>query len=308
MKNQRGFALVITLIIAALLVALAVEFVDEVYVDTSISHNFVASQQASILAASGVDGGVRLLQYTLSLQSYTSLLDPWAQPLVFEEAQGKLVVTIEEESGKLNLNYLILPLGNANQPNYDIAARLIKKQGLSPELQDSLSDWLDANEEPNTAGAESNYYSRLKPAYQAKGRALDTLEELRLVKGFDSAVVNKLRRFVTVYADEDPSLVAKININTAPKEVLAALSEHMTDDLVARVIDRRKTTPFKLAAELAQVPGFETIAAELSLSTSAKGAVYRIRSEAFVKETSRVVEAVVRITGMTSTVLYWREY
>lgn len=80
MKDQRGFALVITLLITALLVALSVQFVDEVYVDTSVSHNYVAAQQASILAASGVEGGNRLLQYTQSLQTYSSLLDPWAQP------------------------------------------------------------------------------------------------------------------------------------------------------------------------------------------------------------------------------------
>ena len=307
MKNQRGFALVITLLITALLVALSVQFVDEVYVDTSVSHNYVAAQQASILAASGVEGGNRLLQYTQSLQTYSSLLDPWAQPLIFEEEQGKLVISIAEESGKLNLNYLVGNNGTVDQRQYDMAVRLFKKLGLSQDLLDALVDWLDVNEEPRPAGAESAYYNRLKPPYPAKNGNLDTTEELRLIKGFDSSIVAKLRPFVTVYADP-ASVAAMININTAPKEVLTALSDNITDDLATRILDRRKTTPFKNASELAQVAGFETIAQELMLLITAKGAVYRIQSEAFVKETSRLVEAVVRPSGMTPTVLYWREY
>ncbi len=308
MRDERGFALVLTLIITALLVALTVEFVDEVYVDTSLSHNYVAAQQASILAASGVEGGKRLLQYTLSLQQYTTLLDPWAQPLKFEEEQGKIVITIEEESGKLNLNYLLAENLDGKRPYYDMALRLFKKLELSPELLDALVDWRDTDEDPNPAGAESNYYGRLKPPYSAKNGTLDTLEELRLVKGFDSAAINKLRPYVTVYTDEQVSQTAKININTAPKNLIAALSDKMTDDLATRVLDQRKTTPFNSAADLARVPGFENIGIPLSTVTTAKGAVYRIRSEAFVRETSRIVEAVVRISGLTPTVLYWREY
>ena len=83
MKGERGFALVITLIVTALLVALLVEFVNEVYVDTSHSHNFVASQQASILAESGIDGGKQLLQFASVLRmgaNYSSLTEVWAQP------------------------------------------------------------------------------------------------------------------------------------------------------------------------------------------------------------------------------------
>jgi general secretion pathway protein K len=308
MKGQRGFALVLTLLVTALLVALAVQFIDEVYVDTSISHNYVAAQQASILAASGVEGGTRLLQYSQSLQPYSSLLDPWAQPLQFEEDQGKLVISMAEESGKLNLNYLVFPNGGLNQPYYDMAVRLFKRLGLSQDLLDALVDWLDVNDEPRPAGAETDYYGKLKPPYRAKNGPLDTLEELRLVKGFDSATIGKLAPFVTIYADEPGSLAAKININTAPKEILATLSDKMTDDLAARILDRRKTTPFKNASELAQVAGMEGIAQELSLLTTAKGAVYRIRAEALVRETSRLVEAVVRVYGMTPTVLYWREY
>lgn len=306
MKDERGFALVITLIITALLVALAAEFVDEVYVDTSLSHNFVAGQQASILAASGVEGNVRLLQLTQEKQSYTSLLDNWAKPLKIEDEQGSLLVTIEEESGKLNLNCML------TQPTMpEMVTRLFKNLGLSSDLVVTLHDWIDEGDDPPPAGAETSYYNGLKPPYAAKNSKLETLEELSLVKGFAGKAFERLRPFVTIYYPDTPTaMAAKININTAPPEVIAALADGMTKELTDQVLEYRKTTPFKDTSELGtKIPGLDRIATPtVQAQTTIKGAVYRIRSEARVRETTRVVEAVVRISGMQSAVLYWREF
>ena len=129
-----------------------------------------------------------------------------------------------------------------------------------------------------------------------------------MVKGFSGKVLEQLTPFITVFSDQPNAPTAPININTAPREVIASLDDKMTDELAARVLDYRKTTPFMSSGDLVKVPGMETIGQALSTNTTAKGAVYRIRSEAHVRETARVVEAVVRISGMQSTVLYWREF
>jgi general secretion pathway protein K len=287
LRDERGFALIITLLITALLVALTVEFVDEVFVDTSARHNYVEAQQASFLAESGVTGGIKLLQLTLANQSFSSLLDIWARPLEIDDETGHLSVTMEDESSKLNFNQVFGATGLPVFPvNFDIATRLLKKLGLSPDLLDALADWVDTDDDPHPAGAESLYYATLKPPYKAKNARLDTIGELALVKGFNNAL-------------------GAININTAPKEIIAALDDRMTDSLTQQVLDYRKTTPFQYPADLAKVPGMETIALGLSTSTTTKGTVYRIVSQATVGETTRIIEAVVRIDG---NVLYWREY
>lgn len=308
MKDERGFALVITLIIAALLVALLVEFVNEVYVDTSSRHNFVAAQQASILADSGFAGGVKLLQILLSNQGYSSLSDKWAKPILLEEGNGTLQIAIEDENAKLSLNHIALPNGTFDDAYYGIATRLMKGLKLSPDLCDALADWVDENEYPHPAGAETIFYKTLKPPYQARNGKLETVEELGLVKGFDGTVLRKLLPFVTVYPNIPGSPAAPININTASKEVLLALHEQMSEDLVGRIIEYRKTTPFKYPADLAKVAGMENITTPLLTRIITKGNVYRIRSEARIGETTRLVESVVSINGMQSTVLYWREY
>jgi general secretion pathway protein K len=248
---------------------------------------------------------IKGLKLSLAGRTYNSLADQWAKPFKQEDEKGALLVNIEDESGKLNINQVFGANGNIlYQRNYDIIIRLLKKLGLSPDLLDSLADWIDVNEEPHPAGGESAYYKTLKPPYGAKNASLDTVEELALVKGFDCALVQQLRLYVTIYSDS-PGL---ININTAPEKIIAALDDKMTDSLTSQVMDYRKTTPFQIPADLAKVAGMETIATGLTTSTTTIGTVYRIISRATVKETTRVIEAVVRVVGQQSTVLYWREY
>ncbi|HEY6838179.1 MAG TPA: type II secretion system minor pseudopilin GspK [Geobacteraceae bacterium] len=315
MRGEGGFALVVTLLVTALLVALSAEFVNEVYVDTSLSHNFVDGQQASILASSGVDGGMALLKFNLALQpNYTTLADQWAKPLNLEDERGKITVTIEEESAKLDLNKMAPATGDLDSAGfyYATAVALVKKLGLSTDLWDALADWVDTNDEPHPGGAESSYYVTLKPPYAARNAPLDSVEELGLVKGFTGEVMAKLLPFVTVYGESSSTMAAApVNINTAPKELLASLqvgSTAMTDSLAEQVIEYRKTTPFKNPQDLANVPGMGAVAIGLQTYVTTKGSVFRIRSEARVRETRRVVEAVVRMSGTTPAVLYWREY
>ena len=306
MKDQRGFALVITLLITALLVALSAEFADEVFVDTSARQNFTDGQQASIMAESGITACVKGLQFFQSGHStYTSLADlaQLAKLLSIQDERGTLLVTIEDESGKLNINQIFGSNGTPSPPvNFAIAGRLLKKLGLSPDLLDPLADWVDdVSVAPHPAGAKSPYYNTLKPPYDVKSGKLDTVEELALVKGFNAGTVQQLRPYVTIYSDA-PGL---IDINTAPKEIIGALDDKMTDSLTSRVLDYRKTTPFQTAAELTKVAGMETIGTGLTTSTTTKGTAYRIVSQATAGETVRVIEAVVNISGQ---ILYWREY
>jgi len=308
-KNQRGFALVVTLLVTALLVALVVEFISDVYVETSARQNYVDGQQASILAESGVTGAVRILQTTLATQyDYTSLSDQWARPLDIPDESGDLRVTIEEENGKLNLNYVAGPNGEFNPQYAEPAAMLFKGLKLpADDLLDSLADWIDSNDLPKPGGGESAFYGSRKPPFAASNGPLLTLEELAMVRGFDARTFSSIASFVTVYASFAEG--AFVNINTAPKEVLLALDGQMTETLVERIIDYRKVTPFKAPGELSQVAGMETIVASIRTPLRTRGNIYRVRSAGTVGGTTRIIEAVVNLSVSSSpSTLYWREY
>lgn len=309
MKGERGFALVVTLLVTALLVALTVEFITEVYVDTTSRQSYVDGQRASLLAESGVEGATRILQLSLTTQGeYTSLRDQWARPLELPDENGSLRVTIEEENGKLNLNYVAGPSGEFTPAYAESAGRLFKALALpAGDLLDALADWIDDNDLPKPGGSETPYYLARKPSYAAGNGQLLTLDELAMVKGYDAGTIAKINPFVTVHADFNEG--AYVNINTAPKEVLLALDEKMTDSLVERVLDYRKVTPFKARGELSRVAGMETIVASIKIPLRTRGSIYRIRSEGTVNGTSRMIEAVANLSIPSSPrTLYWREY
>lgn len=314
MREERGFALVITLIVTALLVALLVEFINETYVDTSHSHNFVAAQQAGVLAESGATVGRGLLQLELgsslpglSHPGYSSLLDTWAQPIHREDESGSLTVSIEEESGKLNLNKVLYSGSDKGYPFRVAARNLFQRLKLANygTLTDATVDWVSRSDQPpQPDGAKSPYYNALKPPYDAKGAALQTVEELGLVKGFTGETVAKLKPFATVYEGSPNEFSTLININTAPPELLASVPG-MSDDLASRILEYRKAKPIKA---LADIEGLKAPPPSLLAMVNFRGSVYRIRSEGRVGDSRSVVEAVVRISGTASQVLYWREY
>ena len=124
LKNEAGFALILTLVVTALMVAVVTEMIHQVYVDTSLSRGFRDGQQASILAESGATGGAKLLQMALTGKNFTALSDRWATPLKLEDEAGSLEITVTEESGKIYINGLVRPDGTEDPPIMLILQRL----------------------------------------------------------------------------------------------------------------------------------------------------------------------------------------
>ena len=311
LQDRSGFALVLTLVVTALMVAVVVEMIHQVYVDVSLSRGFRDGQQASILAESGATGGAKLLQLGLTNRTYTSLSDKWAEPIKLDDEVGSIVVTISEENGKINLNDLVYQ----NREYQPFAWAALKRLGgrllLSEELWGALGDWIDDNDQPRSGGVESPYYRSLKQGYDAHNGKLATLTELMLVKGFTLESFGKLRPFVTIWSDQPNAQTSKININTASKEVLAALDDGIDDRAAESILERRRLSPFKATGELSQVPGLDAaVVGRLAGSSwiTVKGSLFRITSVARVKDAGRTVETVVRLGGGTPEFLFWQEY
>jgi general secretion pathway protein K len=290
------------------MVAIVVEMIHQVYVDTSLSRSFRDGQQASILAESGVTGGAKLLQKSLTGRDFTALSDLWATPIKLEDEVGSLVITISEESGKININGLVQPNGDYEPFTQAVLKRLVTRLQLPGDIDicDAAADWIDSNDLPRSRGAETSYYRTLKPPYSARNGKLMTLTELSLVKGVTPELLGKLRPHLTIFSDLAGSPLSTVNINTASKEVLTALDDGIDDRMAEQIIERRRLTPFKFTGELSQVSGMETIAPKLIGKISVKGSLFRITAVARVKDSGRTVEAVVRTSD--GKFLSWQEY
>ena len=306
MRGERGFALVLTLVVTALMVALAAEMIHQVYVDTSISRNFRDGQQASLLAESGITGATKLLQVAQLSQTYSSLSDMWAKPFTWDDEVGSIEINVVDESGKINLNALVQPSGELEPFTQNALKRLGQRLQIPEDCWSSLADWLDSDDLPRSGGAETSYYKTLIPPYSARNGKLASLDELSLVKGFTPEIIAKLRPFVTIYFDQPNAPLAHVDINTAPKEVVAALDDRIDDPMAQRILDERKSQPFKAEGELSRVDS--QLASSLAARVIVKGSVFRVTSVARVKDAARTVEAVVWLTGGTAGILSWQEY
>jgi general secretion pathway protein K len=284
-------------------------FINEVYLEAGSNRHAVDSAQGSLFAEGGIKGALELLNYSLGSKSYSSLEDTWAKLIVLDEERGQLRILIIDESSKLNLNTIALPNGTLNEAYADMLRRLLAQKNLELDLVDTLADWIDQGDTPNPGGAEADWYLSQKQPYRPRNGYLLTLEELAKVKGFAGDPLEKLRPFVTVYSDAPAGApAAPVNINTAPREVLAVLDERMNLSLADQIIERRKLTPFSNTAELTQVAGMQDIAPSLQTKITTKGTVYRITAEATVNGTIRTIEVVARLGTGKPAILYWREY
>ena len=308
MKSESGFALILTLVVSALMVAVVVEMIHQVYVDTSLSRGFRDGQQASILAESGATGGAKLLQAALSGRNYTSLSDRWATPLKVDDESGSLVVTITEESGKINVNGLVQPNGEYEPFTLAALNRIATQLQMPGDIWGAAADWIDSDDLPRSGGAENSYYRTLKPACGVRNGKLLTLTELLLVKGFTPEQFGKMKKHLTIFSDQPDSPQSVVNINTASKEILVALDERIDDRMAEQIQEERRLQPFKSTGELTRVPGLETIAVALGGRISVKGNIFRITSIARAKDSGRTVEAVVRLSGGAPEFLSWQEY
>ena len=192
LHNQRGIALLITLVILVLLVVLIVEFDYGTKINLITAGNFRDDVRATFLAKAGVRVGQAMLKDDkknpdrYKSQKTQPCLDLGAMPM----GDGTASVTICDESAKLNLNMLAQ---DTKGEWIKIFQRLFTALDLEPGLADALKDWVDRDSDTaGSYGAEDDYYERLSSPYRCKNEPMDSLGELRLVRGMTDEIYRKL--------------------------------------------------------------------------------------------------------------------
>jgi len=312
-RNERGIALLVTLLVLVLVVAL----VYEVFRIGTRAAQTGAYGRDSIRCALLAEGGIGAARIVIRQDSrdndYDTLDEIWSREAPpIELGDGTIRVTVEDEERKIPLNRLVLPNGNApDEQRLAVFRRLLDTLGIDGAVADAVVDWLDNDDMPRSGGAESAYYLGLPYPYRSKNDLFDTVEELRLVRGVTQEVFEKLRPCVTVHSS------GKVNLNTAPKEVLMSLSAG-ADALEAGAIDGatadsilayRKEHPFTKPDEIGNVSPFLR---ELYRRTRVRDLVdvrstaFHVRSTGEFGDTSRTVDAVGIRSGNEIQWRFWR--
>ena len=247
---------------------------------------------------------------------------------------GYIILDIVPEPGRINVNLM----------TRDDWERMLENIGVPEEYRDyiidPITDWIDADENTSSKGAETeDYYSLLDPPYKAKNGPVDTVRELLLVKGFSETLLsgglfdpstlrdmtekeNRFSRMESRFSDTNEIMIAgmenmlttygdgKINIQSAPYDVLRSLPD--VDDILARAImeereayENDEPNPFSSVDDVfARIEGLN---AAVASKITVKSQYYRITSTGRVGNVQRRVWCIAYLNGGKVRYLRWCE-
>jgi general secretion pathway protein K len=312
--GERGVALLTTLLVLILVIALANEIFRLGARAAQTSAYGRDSVRGALLAEAGTAIARVALREDAKANKYDTLDELWAKPNPpFERNEGTITLLIEDEERKINLNKLVRANGIAqDEDRVDVFKALLALLGIDPSLSDAFVDWLDSNETPLVGGAESGYYLSLPRPYKAKNDLFDTVEEILLVRGVTKEVYEKLRPFVTVTSS------GFVNINTAPAEVLVCLSagriaaeSGAIDNATAtRLIEYRQEQPFQKVIDIEKVsPALGNLFRQQAFIQgllTVESRNFHVRSTGDVGGTIRTIDTIGTRSGNDVKWLVWR--
>jgi general secretion pathway protein K len=347
-RHSRGVVLLVVLFFALLLSSSIASFLSRSTVDAIIARNRENAARADALAR----GGVRLAQALLledrlreqaeSVEPIDGHLDLWARSGGLEIDVGEggtLLLNIEDSGKRLNLNALFdvdetgarVPVDETEPFLIAFFEKVIDELPLPPgervlydarELGANLIDWVDSDDVRLLGGPEDNYYQEQDPPYRAANQPLFSVDELRLVEGFDGVLVDALRPYVSVYPFApggcgNAAIGCGVNLNSAPPHVLAILfyndgvDQRLASEDVVRAILRARQDGSGVCAEGQSsddcTPIREIVPNPIFPPPTFASEIFVVNAEAEVAEIRRSVEAVVDRSEPTQPrLLSWR--
>ena len=239
MKQQQGIALITILVMVALATILAATIAKR-QANTADNTAYLMRQNQSLLYAKSAEAffSELLVDDADNAGAVDSLQENWAKPMpTFPVEDGFVSGTLQDESGKFNLNSLVNDEGVPNPQAKLWFEKLLLRVGLPEKLSEAVIDWQDADDEiSGTMGAENSYYQGLPQGYLAANSKFHNVEELKLVRGFEDQKYLQIVDYVSALPASD----SKVNVNTAPAMLLASLDPKLDINAVEQALQKRQ--------------------------------------------------------------------
>ena len=271
--------------------------------------NYREETQAYYLARSGLNAAVAKLMENISgKKGDRGRWVPDGRPYRVSLDKGFFEVRVADESGKVDLN-------KAQRSDLSRLLTALEIDGAERDtIVDSTLDWLDENDFHRLNGAEDAFYGSLPEPYGAKDGPMDTVDELLWVKGVmeeffygeedtgDEPPRAGLEGVFTVHTGS-----VRVNVNTAPFEVLLALPG-IDGTKAGRIIEARENAEFQSAAELARIGVTlgPTLTKYIGFTSSG---IYTIEATGGLEGSPvrHTVRAVMEIRKTGQRVIYWKD-
>jgi len=250
-RRQRGAALLTAMIIVTLVATLAAAMVWQQWRAVQVEAAERARAQAAWILSGALDFAKLILKN--DRKTYTALTEPWATPLAESRLSTFLAIdksnaddgpeaflsgNISDAQARYNLNNLLTQDFKPDSEQIAILSHICEAVGIETGIAARIATGLSSANGTNSAGP-------LKP---------NSVSQLTWL-GLDHASAEALKPYVILL-----NRGALLNVNTASKEVLAAVTG-VDEGTAANLLQVRQRTPFK------DLPAFATAAGKSSDST-----------------------------------------
>ena len=242
-RRDRGIALLLALLILAMLVILIGQMTVTSLHNRTTAENPLADLKNAYGTRSGYHHAILYLAADLDkTPNVDTLHERWASPIDLDLAGARVSVEVKDSERFLNLSHLVNEKGETNAAVAERLRRLVLILHLPPETAERIIDYIDGD----TRGSfESG--ARNEPPYSLD--ELLRIEDLPREALFGSAEGGEPRKglleFLSVWprgtGKEEPTPAGAVNVNTAPAEILWALSDKMTPALADAIVAHRNT-------------------------------------------------------------------
>jgi len=337
-SSENGIVLILVIIVLTIISTIVVDFVFSTQIDYEISANTIKELKADYIAKSGVNvlSGTFKTRDLEQLAKFGSAVagievenkDKWSLKVpTFPVGEGFVTMVIEDERSKINLNGLVNSA--TNRIDFQVLTaltELFRYQGVENDKVQlflaSLINWLDrplegSQNDQDSRGAGNDYYQSLDNPYTIKDGPLDSVAEIKMIKGMDEDFYNAVKDYVTVYPSNK-----QVNFSTASKPVMIAVlkaaevsaiqqandsSQKLDDDLAGRIadaiIDERQKDPVVTRREVRDT--ILDIDSSIGLSSGLSGLVlnsgtseiFSINSTGIIGEENPVISNVAAVVN-----------
>ena len=225
--KQRGVALVLVLWVLSILMLMAGSFSLTMRRESAGVSGIYTHAQALAQAQAGIAIAQAMLLHDDENKRWR--VDGSIYEIQYPQATMR--IQIQSHTGKIDINSApVSVLHHILQ-----YAPLDKQAQLN--LENAILDWRDADDDTRPFGAEKNEYHSAKLHYSPRNKPFRSMEELQMVRGMNSDVLNWMQPLFTVYAAGQ----TEVEYAVASREVLSVLPEIDVNLLDAYFVAREKS-------------------------------------------------------------------
>lgn len=304
-RGNKGFILVSVLISAGLLLTLATGLAWYAKTELARTSSFkFAFKTRSVAETVLASVKTAILADVNQYDSFSEQLYSPSSPITSEIGEYRAEIFIEPLSGQIPLKGLFLPDGTTVKEEYRDAWERMWETLEIPETAPRAADFMDSDVKQRLGGAEAETDINRIPLDVSELLALDGID-IKLLWGHsgENGTFKGLADYITVYGGE------KLNINTAPAEVIVLLDSRIDRAAADSLVYYRGTAPIEKIEDLRSVPGFPAGAvAKISNAIGFKSDYFKVTISVYGKNGNvRNFRITVKKDGKTARTVRWEE-